>query len=50
MHEFQPRETIGTERFVKYLGKEYRRDPKGFTVRMPKKYYEDMIEEAGLTG
>ncbi len=26
---------------LKYLGKEYRRDPKGFVVRMRKKYYKD---------
>ncbi len=35
---------------MRYFGKEYRRDLKGFTVRMPKKYYEDLIEAAGLTG
>ncbi len=35
---FNRGETIGTEKFVRYVGKEYRRDPKGFTVRMPMKY------------
>ena len=47
---FNRGETIGTEKFVRYLGKEYRRDAKGFIVRMPGKYYQTLISEAGLTG
>ena len=47
---FNRGETIGTEKWVKFLGKEYRRDAKGFVVRMPGKYYQTLISEAGLSG
>ena len=47
---FNRGETIGTEKFTKCLGKEYRRTSRGFLVRMPEQYYSNLIEEFGLTG
>jgi hypothetical protein len=41
---------VGADRWIIYLGKEWRRTPKGFMTRVPRKYFEKMLEKQGMLG